>query len=287
MEIVVCVKQVPDVTEAQINPETNTLIREGVPSILNPFDEFAVEEAVRIKEKYGGTVSVITMGPVQAEQVLRTCLQMGADRGYLLCDDALAGSDTWVTSAALAALINKLTFDLIICGLETTDSSTAQVGPQIAEKLGIPQITFVSKIEYDRGGINGTLTHETDTGYQVLEARTPLLVSVVKGINVPRTPDEETGKGKKVERLTIADIDINPEDVGLDGSPTMVVEVKAAKPRPRSHLVVDSNLSAHERIRMIMSGGIQQKEESAKLEGEAESLAKKAGRFIIDLLKQS
>jgi electron transfer flavoprotein beta subunit len=286
MEIIVCIKQVPDIAEVRINPETNTLIREGVPSILNPFDEFAVEEAVRIKEKHGGTVSVVSMGPAQSEKVLRTCLQMGADGGCLLCDDALAGSDTWVTSAALAALIDKLTYDLVICGIETTDSSTAQVGPQLAEKLGIPQITFVSKIKLDQGGKKGIFTCETDTGYQVLEARMPLLVSVIKGINIPRAPDNKVGRAKKLECVNITDLGINPEDVGLDGSPTMVVEVKAAKPRPRSHLVVDSSLPAHERIRVIMNGGIQHKEGIKKLEGEVEGLASKVGEYIIDLLKQ-
>jgi electron transfer flavoprotein beta subunit len=282
--VIVCVKQVPDVAEVKINPETHTLIREGVPSVLNPFDEFAVEEAIRIREAHGGSVTAVTMGPPQAEAVLVTCLEMGVDEAYLLCDELLAGSDTWATSMALAGLMKKLKHDLIICGVETTDSSTAQVGPELAEKIGIPQITFVSKIELDEKKKSGTITRETDTGYQVLKAKLPLLVSVVKGINEPRMPDASRAEGKKVQRLTVGDIDVDTAAVGLDGSPTMVVEIKAAKPRARAQLVIDSSLPAHERIKLIMMGGIQQKEGSEKLEGEAENMARRAGDFIVDLL---
>jgi electron transfer flavoprotein alpha/beta subunit len=284
LEVVICVKQVPDVTEVKINPETHTLVREGVPSILNPFDEFVVEEAVRIKEKYGGTVTAVTMGPPQAEEVLKICLQMGADKGVLLCDQVLAGSDTWATSMALSALLRKLKYDLIICGLETTDSSTAQVGPEVAEKLGIPQVTFVNKIELSEDGKKGRVTRETGTGYQVMETRLPLLVTVVKGINEPREPDRSLASGKKIDRLTASDIGVDEKDVGVDGSPTRVVEINAAKPRARAQLVVDSSLPAHERIKLIMMGGIQQKEGSMQLDEGAEEMAQKAGKFILELI---
>jgi len=240
-DIVICVKQVPDVTEVKINPETHTLVREGVPSVLNPFDEFVVEEAVRIKEKYGGSVTVVTMGPPQAEDVLQICLKMGADRGVLLCDRILAGSDTWATSMALSALLKTMKYDLIICGQETTDSSTAQIGPELAEKIGIPQITFVSRIELGEDAKKGKFKRETDTGYQVLEARLPILVTLVKGINEPREPVEGFQAGKKIERVSAADIGIAEKDVGVDGSPTRVVEINAAKPRARAQLVVDSS----------------------------------------------
>jgi len=284
IDIVICVKQVPDVTEVKINPETHTLIREGVPSVLNPFDEFVAEEAVRLKEKHGGTVTAVTMGPPQSEEALTLCLQMGADRGVLLCDRMLAGSDTWATSMALSALMKTLKYDLIICGQETTDSSTAQIGPEMAEKIGIPQITFVNKIELNNDGKKGKFTRETDTGYQVLESRLPLLVTLVKGINEPREPKEGLEKGKKIDQVTAADIGIEEKSVGVDGSPTRVVQINAAKPKVRAQLVVDSSLPAHERIRLIMMGGIQQKEGSTRLDGDAAEVAIKAGELILELV---
>ena len=283
-DIVICVKQVPDVTEVKIDPDTHTLIREGVPSILNPFDEFVVEEAVRIKEKYGGSVTAVTMGPPQAEEVLKTCLQMGVDRGVLLCDQILAGSDTWATSMALSALLKTMKYDLIICGQETTDSSTAQIGPELAEKIGIPQITFVNKIELAEEGKKGKFQRETDTGYQVLESRLPLLVTLVKGINEPREPKEGLESGKEIKRVTAAESGIDEKDVGVDGSPTRVVDINAAKPRARAQLVVDSSLPAHERIRLIMMGGIQQREGSTSLDGDPEKMSKKAGELILELV---
>jgi electron transfer flavoprotein beta subunit len=224
------------------------------------------------------------MGPPQAEEALKTCLAMGADEAVLLCDQKLAGSDTWATSMALAALMNTLGFDLIVCGVETTDSSTAQVGPEMAEKLGIPQITFVSRIELDEKGKKGVFTRETDTGYQIMESKTPLVVTVVKGINVPRKPDPSLAEGKIVRRVSVSDIAVNPAHVGLDGSPTRVVEIRAAKTRARAQLVVDSSLPAHERIKLIMMGGIQKKEGSTQLQEEAAAMARKAGDFIVELL---
>lgn len=284
IDIVICVKQVPDVTEVKINPETHTLIREGVPSVLNPFDEFVAEEAVRLKEKHGGTVTAVTMGPPQSEEVLKLCLQMGVDKGVLLCDRMLAGSDTWATSMALSALMKTMEYDLIICGQETTDSSTAQIGPEMAEKIGIPQITFVNRIEVSDDGKKGKFTRETDTGYQVLESRLPLLLTLVKGINEPREPQEGLEAGKKIETVSAADIGIDEKTVGVDGSPTRVVQINAAKPKARAQLVVDSSLPAHERIRLIMMGGIQQKEGGTRLDGDASETAVKAGEFILELV---
>jgi electron transfer flavoprotein beta subunit len=283
-DIIVCVKQVPDVAEVRINPETRTLVRDGVPSILNPFDEFAVEEAVRTKEMFGGSVTAVTMGPPQAQEALKTCLAMGADSGILLCDTVLAGSDTWATSIALSALLRKHEYDLIICGLETTDSSTAQVGPEIAEKLGIPQITFVNKIELDKNGKKGVFSRETDTGYQKMECRLPLVVTLVKGINVPREPDVKLIEGKRIETVSAKDLDLSADKVGIDGSPTQVVEINPAKARARAQMVIDSSLPAHERIRMIMMGGITDRAGSRKLEGETDNIAEQAGDFIIEII---
>ncbi len=192
----------------------------------------------------------------------------------------------WATSMALAALLKKYKYDLIICGLETTDSSTAQVGPEIAEKLGIPQITFVNKIELDDTGRNGIFTRETDTGYQVMQGKLPLVVTLVKGINEPRDPDLKLLEGKRIEKATLKDLELSTDDVGIDGSPTQVVEINAAKTRTRAQMVIDSSLPAHERIKLIMKGGIQDRDGSTKLEGETEKLAKKAGDFILEIISK-
>ncbi|TNF47277.1 electron transfer flavoprotein beta subunit/FixA family protein, partial [bacterium] len=147
MNIVVCIKQVPDTTKVKINPETNTLIREGVDSIINPFDNYAIEEAVRLKEAHGGTVKVMTMGPPQAESALREAVSLGADEAYLVSDRAFAGSDTWSTAYTLAAAIRKLGgTDLILCGKQAIDGDTAQVGPSLADQLDIPFVAFVRKV---------------------------------------------------------------------------------------------------------------------------------------------
>ncbi len=284
MEIVVCIKQVPEVSKVKIDPETHTLVREGVPSILNPFDEFAVEEAVKIREVFGGRVIVVTMGPPQAEDAVKTCLAMGADTGYLFTDAALAGSDTLATSVALVAIIKKFKYDLIICGSETTDSGTAQVGPEVAEKLGIPQVTFVNKIKINEKQKSAVFTRETDTGYQILEGKLPVLVTVVKGINVPRELDSKLISGKTIERVSVKDLDISENVLGANGSPTRVVKINVAKPRIRAQLVIDSSLPAHERIKLIMSGGIQQKEGSTKLEEETKKMAYETGDFIFQAL---
>src|SRR3989338_2930846 len=148
MNIIVCIKQVPETTEVRINPETNTLIREGVKSVINPFDMYAIEESVRLKEKFGGKATVITMGPPQAEAVLREAISLGVDEGILLSDRAFAGSDTWATSYALSAAIKKMgAFDLIVCGKQASDGDTAQVGPGISAHLDIPPGTYGKKIE--------------------------------------------------------------------------------------------------------------------------------------------
>src|SRR5512139_3353553 len=147
MRIVVCIKQVPDSAEVRINPETNTLIRDGVPTIINPYDLHALEEGLQIREKSGGKVTVLTMGPPQAENALREAISMGADEAVLLSDRAFAGSDTWSTSYTLAQALKKLGADIIFCGKQAIDGDTAQVGPETAEFLGIPHISYIRKIE--------------------------------------------------------------------------------------------------------------------------------------------
>src|SRR3989338_4813938 len=188
MEIIVCIKQVPETTQVQIDPQTNTLIREGVKSIINPFDMYAIEEGIRLKEKFGGKVTVITMGPPQAESALREAIALGADEAVLVSDRAFAGSDTWATSFTMATAIKKMgKFDLIICGKQASDGDTAQVGPGISVHLDIPQVTFVKKIEEIKDGL-AKVERLTEEGFDVIQTPLPALLTVVKEINTPRLP---------------------------------------------------------------------------------------------------
>ncbi|MBU0573074.1 MAG: electron transfer flavoprotein subunit beta/FixA family protein [Candidatus Margulisbacteria bacterium] len=227
MDIVVCIKQVPDTTEVKINPETNTLIREGVPSIINPFDENAIEAALKLREAHGGKVTVITMGPPQATEALRKAVAMGVDDVQLISDRAFAGSDTWATSYTLAQAIKSLgKYDLIICGKQAIDGDTAQVGPGIAEWLEIPQVTFAVKIEISEG--RARIERLLEEQNEVVEAPLPAMVTVVKQINEPRMPSlKGMMKAKKAEITTksAADIGADPIKVGLNGSPTRVVKI--------------------------------------------------------------
>lgn len=235
MKIIVCIKQVPDVTDVKINPQTNTLIREGVPSIINPFDTYAIEEAVRLREKHGGSVVMLTMGPPQAETALRQAVEVGADEMVLLSDRAFAGSDTLATSFALSAGIRKIGgFDLILCGKQAMDGDTGQVGPGIAEFLDLPLITYVKKIVEVEPGKRIRVEAMTDTGYDVLEAPLPAVLTVVKEINEPRLPSlraKMKAKSAKVTVMKAEDIGASPERIGLAGSPTAVWKIFVPKPR--------------------------------------------------------
>ncbi|MFH1045369.1 MAG: electron transfer flavoprotein subunit beta/FixA family protein [Candidatus Omnitrophota bacterium] len=234
MHIVVCIKQVPETTNIRINPETNTLIREGVASIINPFDMYALEEALRIKEKLGGKVSVISMGPPQAESALREALSLGCDEAVLISDRAFAGSDTWATSYTLAMAIRKLgAYDLIICGKQAIDGDTAQVGPGIAVQLNIPQVAFVKKIEQidQKAAIVERMVEE---GYERIEIPLPCLFTVVKEINEPRLPSlkgKMRAKSAIITTWTGKDLNADPERIGLKGSPTQVVKIFTPTPR--------------------------------------------------------
>lgn len=227
MEIVVCVKQVPDTTEVKIDPVTNTLIRQGVPSIVNPFDKNAVEAALQLKEKHGGKVTVISMGPPQAKDALKECLAMGADAAILISDRAFGGSDTLATSYTLAAAIRKLgVYDIILCGKQAIDGDTAQVGPETAEHLGISQITYANKIDVD--GDTARVEREHEDGYEIVEVKLPLLLSVVKSINEPRYPTVKgTMKANRAEIAvwTAADLTVDEQKLGLKGSPTQVRKI--------------------------------------------------------------
>jgi electron transfer flavoprotein beta subunit len=234
MNIIVCIKQVPDTTNVRIDPETNTLVRAGVQSIVNPFDMYAIEEAIRLKEKYGGSVTAITMGPPQADEALREAVSLGVDEAVLVSDRAFAGSDTWATSYTLSRAILKIgKFDMIICGKQAIDGDTAQVGPGIAAFLNIPQIAFVKKIEdiKDSFVIADRMTEE---GYDIVEAPMPCLITVGKEINEPRLPSlKGKMRAKKVEirKLEAKDLDADPDSLGLKGSPTKVVKIFTPPPR--------------------------------------------------------
>ncbi len=227
MNIIVCIKQVPDTTEVAIDPETGTLIREGVPSIINPFDENAIEEGLRLVEKHEGKVTVLTMGPPQAEEALRQALAMGADEAVLLCDKTFAGSDTLATSYALSRGIRTIgNFDLIICGKQAFDGDTAQVGPGLAEQLGIPQITYAIEVEAEDKKLR--VRRLLENAFEVVETRLPALITVVKQINEPRHAGlRGVMKARKADIpvWTAEDVEADPLRCGLNGSPTNVVKV--------------------------------------------------------------
>jgi len=228
MEIVVCVKQVPDTTEVKIDPVTNTLIRQGVPSIVNPFDKNAIEAALQLKEAYGGKVTVLSMGPPQAKDALKECLAMGADSAILISDRAFGGSDTLATSYTLAATIRKLgSYDIILFGKQAIDGDTAQVGPETAEHLGIAQVTYASKIELS--GEVAKIEREHEEGYEIIEVKLPAVVTVIKTLNYePRYPTVKgTMKANRTEIpvWTAADLTVKEERLGLKGSPTQVRKI--------------------------------------------------------------
>lgn len=229
MNIVVCIKQVPDTAEVRINPETNTLIREGVPSIINPYDLHALEAGLRIKESLGGKVTVMTMGPPQAETALREALSMGADEAILISDKAFAGSDTLATSYTLSKAINKLEAHIIICGKQAIDGDTAQVGPEIAEFLNIPHISYVKRIEEIRSDYI-KVQRLMEEGYDVVESTIPVLITVVKELNEPRLPSLKgkiASKKAEIKIWTATDLGAEHDRVGLKGSPTLVKNIFA------------------------------------------------------------
>ena len=234
MKIVVCVKQVPDAKDVRLDPKTNTLAREGVESIMNPYDQHALEEAVRLKEQLGGEVTVITMGPPQAEAILRLAISCGADNGVLVSDRAFAGADTWATAYTLGRAIQKLgDFDLILCGKQAIDGDTAQVGPGLAMRMDVPYLTCIQKIQ-SADAEKIVAERMMDDGYDVVEVCYPALITVVKDINEPRVPSlKGKMKAKKAEitKLTAEDIGAEPSCIGLPGSPTQVVKVFPPEPR--------------------------------------------------------
>lgn len=226
MKIIVCVKQVPDTTEVKIDPVKGTLIRDGVPSILNPDDANALEAALTLKDSNPGTtVSVISMGPPQADEMLRECIAMGADEAYLLSDRAFGGADTCATSTTIAAGIRKIgDADLILAGRQAIDGDTAQVGPQVARRLGLPSVTYVQKIvELKEGSV--VVERQMEDGYEVLEVETPCLLTAVKELGQPRYMTVSgimEAYEKPITVWTHLDVSLDPANCGLNASPTQV-----------------------------------------------------------------
>ena len=226
MRIVVCIKQVPSTNEVRLDPETHTILRDGRQSVVNPFDAHAIEEAVRLKEARGGSVLAVSMGIPAVEELLRDALARGADEAVLLTDRAFAGADTLATSRTLAAGIRRAgPFDLILCGKMAVDGDTAQIGPELAEQLGIPHLTDVDAIlSVEEGRV--TVSHRGENGPETAQAALPALLTLTREINVPRMPDL-TGVRRSLTapfvRWGADDLDVDPARCGLKGSPTQVV----------------------------------------------------------------
>ena len=253
MHIVVCIKQVPDSAQIRVHPVTNTIMRQGVPAIINPFDVFAIEEALRLKDRFGGRVTVLTMGPPQAEDALRKAIAYGADDVILLTDRAFAGADTLATSFALAQTIRKIgeehPVDLVFTGKQTIDGDTAQVGPGIAKRLGLQLLTYVSAIDaLDLQERTITVQSRTEGGVQVIRTRLPALITMLEGSNQIRFASMDdmfrsarlTVPQWNKDRAGIEDV----SKIGLKGSPTVVSKIFTPKPRAVKAQMIGADLDA-------------------------------------------
>ena len=257
MNIVVCIKQVPGTTTVDIDPETGALKRDGVASKMNPYDLYALETALRLKEQHGGEISVITMGPPQAEAIIKEAYMMGADSGYILTDRRFAGSDVLATSYTLAQGIKKIgDADIIICGKQTTDGDTAQVGAAIAEWLNIPHVTWVRSIEaITHGGM--VVEKNMAESFETVKVKFPCLITVDKDIYMPRLPSykkmKET-KDKTVTYLTLDDLeDKNDQKYGLNGSPTQVERIFQPESNDEHIIWQDSKENCAEKIFSVLA----------------------------------
>lgn len=249
MKIIVCLKQVPDTNEVKINKETGTLIREGVPSIINPDDMNALEEALKIKDNTKSEVIVVSMGPPQAKNALKEALAMGADKAYLVSDRAFGGSDTWATATILSSAIEKIgDYDIILCGRQAIDGDTAQVGPEIAEFLNIPQITYAKDVKINDKKVQ--VTRYTEFGDLVYKSEMPVLLTAIKDLNTPRYPEikkiyEAYSNDDNIEILGLNDLDVDTTQIGLKGSPTNVY--KSFVPVKEKHFEMIGGLTDKEK----------------------------------------
>ncbi|HEX9032237.1 MAG TPA: electron transfer flavoprotein subunit beta/FixA family protein [Streptosporangiaceae bacterium] len=241
MNIVVCVKQVPDTwSERTLRESDSTLDRDAADAVINELDEFAIEEGLRLAEAHGGEVTILSMGPDRATESIRKALSMGADKAVHLVDEALAGSDTLGTSAALAAVLGQIGFDLVILGSESTDARTGVLPAMLAERLGVPQLSYASKVEIDGTAI--TINRLADYGYDTVEATLPAVVSVVEKINEPRYPSFKgimAAKKKPVQTMSVADAGVDPAVVGLANAASEVLSFAKRPPRQAGTVVTD------------------------------------------------
>ncbi len=256
VRFIVCVKQVPDTTEVKVDPETNTLVREGVPSILNPFDQFALEEAVRMK-KEGDEIVAISMGPPQAKKELMKCLALGADKAILLSDRALAGADTWATAYTLTQAIKKIgDFDLIFCGYQAIDGDTAQVGPEIAAQLGIPQVTYVESVEEIKPK-RLVAKAQTEDGYKIVEAKLPALLTGITPSSFeptnPPLPKIIGAKKKPFITWNADDLGGEKDNYGLAGSLTQVIKVYSPPVKEKGVVITDEPKAAVKKLMELLS----------------------------------
>ena len=254
MKIVVCAKQVPDTTEVKLDPKTNTLIRDGVPSIINPDDKAGIEAALQLKEKVGGTV--ISMGPPQADAALREALAMGCDEAILVTDRAFGGADTWATSSTIAAALKKIDYDIIITGRQAIDGDTAQVGPQIAEHLGIPQVSYAEEI-VDAAEGKVVVKRQFEDRYHVIEVKTPCLITALAELATPRYMTVhgifDAYREKEVKVWTLEELKdtVDMANIGLKGSPTNVKQSFTKQAKGKGLYYKD--LSAEEAVETIVA----------------------------------
>jgi electron transfer flavoprotein alpha subunit len=254
MRLIVCIKQVPEVAEIKFNPQTNTIVREGVPNVVNPFDRRGLAEAIRLRDLYGGEVVVLTMGPPQAREALVDCLGAGADRAIHLVDAAFAGSDTLATARAIALALKHESFDIIFCGKYSVDAETAQVGPQIAELLDLPQITGATKLELSDDHRSVTVERETDDGFETIESVLPVLLTAAERLVRPikvREPQIEAGRLKPIQVISAADLSEHANIFGFSGSPTRVQEIRSIA-RARQVEMIEG-ATTHEKASHLLS----------------------------------
>ena len=255
MKIIVCIKQVPDTSEVKLDPKTNTLIRDGVPSIINPDDKSGIEAALRIKEQVGGTVTVVCMGPPQADVAIREALAMGCDDGILISGREFGGSDTLATSTIIAAGIKTLDYDLIITGRQAIDGDTAQVGPQIAEHLGLPQVSYAEDIQVESEN-SIIVRRQFEDRYQKIRIKTPCVITALSEIAEPRymsVGGTIDAYAKEIKVLGFEELKdkLNPEHIGLKGSPTNVVQSFTKQAKGAGTVL--KNASAEEAVQAIIA----------------------------------
>ena len=250
MNIVVCLKQVPDTTAVKIDPKTGTLIRDGVPSIINPEDKHALEAALTIKDNVGGKVTVISMGPPQAKDALREALCMGADEAILVTDRAFAGADTLATSKTLACALKNLEYDIVFAGRQAIDGDTAQVGPEIAEHLNIPQVTYVQDVKVEEDGL--LINRALEDGYELIKIQTPVLLTAIKELNEPRYMNVRyifDTANKEIQLWSADNIEISKDELGLKGSPTKVKKTMTKETKGAGELI---NEAPQEAVKYVL-----------------------------------